>query len=75
MDLLTPDFLAQVVRDELARTELSAREIERRSGIPRNTLERRLNSGELTLGNLIAVARLLGLRLSALVRLAEQRAA
>lgn len=77
MDLpnLTPEHVSEVVRDALAGTDLSDREIERRTGIPRNTLDRRLAAGTLTVPDGIAIARLLGVRLSAIVAKAEEKAA
>lgn len=75
MTRLTPEMLAQVVRDELDATGLAEREIERRTGISRDTLQRRVAAGELRSGDLLKVAALLDITLSALVARAEKRAA
>lgn len=72
---LTPEFLAQAVREELDSTGMSEREIEVRTGISRHTLARRISAGTLSEGNLIAIARLLGVRLSELCARAERKLA
>lgn len=75
MSHLTPELLAQVARDELDALDLSDREIERLTGISRDTLKRRIASGALYGGDLIKIAGLLGVPLSVLVARAEGRAA
>jgi transposase len=72
---LSPELLARVAREELDATSLSEREIQRRTGIPRDTLNRRITAGELRSGDLLAICRLLDIPLSKLARLAEKRAA
>ena len=71
----TPELLARVAREELDAISLSEREIERRTGISRETLNRRIAAGELRSGDLLKIAALLGIPLSKLVRIAERRAA
>lgn len=72
---LTPEILARVAREELKATSLSEREIERRTGISRDTLNRRIEAGELRSSDLLRISRLLGIKLSTLVARAEKRAA
>lgn len=72
---LTPELLARVARDELDALSLSEREIERRTGRSRDTLKRRIASGELNSRDLLNIASLLDIPLSVLVARAEGRAA
>lgn len=74
MSHLTPDTLAQVARAELDSTGLSEREIEKRTGISRETLNRRIAAGELRSRDLLKIAELIGEPLSALVARAERAA-
>lgn len=68
--------VAQVVAEALDATALSDREIERRTGIARTTLTRRLADGDFRLiSELAPIARLLGVPLHDLVRRAEEPAA
>jgi hypothetical protein len=72
---LSPELLARVAREELDAISLSEREIERRTGIPRDTLNRRITAGELRSRDLLKIAALLDIPLSKLVARAEKRAA
>lgn len=67
--------LAQVVGEALGATGLSDREIERRTGLSRTTLARRLADGDFKFSEATRIAKLLDVDLSALVRQAEERAA
>ena len=71
----TPELLARVAREELDAISLSEREIERRTGISRDTLNRRIAAGELRSGDLLKIAALLNIPLSVLIARAEGRAA
>lgn len=72
---LTPELLARVAREELDALSLSEREIQRRTGISRDTLDRRVSSGELRSRDLLKISDLLGIKLSTLIARAEKRAA
>ena len=71
----TSELLAQVAREQLDATSLSEREIQRRTGISRDTLDRRITAGELRSSDLLKIAALLGIQLSDLALLAEKRVA
>lgn len=75
MSHLTPELLAEVVGAELEATGLSAREIQRRTGLARDTLKRRIAAGSLDSRDLIKAANLLDVPLSKLVAKAEETAA
>jgi len=70
---LTP--LALVVRLALNDADLSENTASIRSGIPRQTLRRRLVTGDFKYGELQQVADILGIKPSTLVALAEELAA
>ena len=71
----SPELLARVAREELDALSLSEREIQRRTGISRDTLDRRVTAGELRSGDLLKIAALIGIPLSELIARAEGRAA
>ena len=73
MNHLTPELLAQVVRAELDATGLTEREIQRRTGISRDTLNRRIAAGDLRSRDLLRIAGVLDIPLSVLVARAEKR--
>lgn len=71
---LTPELLARVAREELDALSLPEREIQRRTGISRDTLHRRIAAGELRSRDLLRISDLLGVKFSTLARRAEKRA-
>lgn len=71
-----PATLSEVVGKALSDTGLSDRQIEARTGISRVTLRRRLGDpDEFKMRELRRVAAFLGMKLSDLVALSEERAA
>ena len=75
MDHHTLDSLAGVVREALGATDLSDREIERRTGISRTTLDRRLADGDFRLSQLSRIAHLLEVPAWKLLKRASEAAA
>lgn len=71
------DRLAKVVHDLLLRDGFlgedgkATREAERKTGISRSTLDRKLTSGDFNYRELVLIARALGIKTSAITRAAE----